>query len=132
LAIVCGVFLLRGSNWARWLLLAWIAFHVVLSAFHNVFELAMHSLLLVVVAYCLFRPRTSAYFLCLQFVIWLGLGILPLRAGEPEPLVKFILEWGKWSTRRTIGCRSFPCASPESRVRQPRPSLDIPPCDPFR
>ena len=36
LAIVCGVFLLRGHNWARWLALAWIAFHVVLSAFHAI------------------------------------------------------------------------------------------------
>ncbi len=62
LAIVCGFFLLRRSNWARWLLLAWIAYHVVLSAFHPPFELAMHSLLLVAVAYFLFRPRAAAYF----------------------------------------------------------------------
>jgi uncharacterized membrane protein len=31
LAIVSGVFMLRGSNWARWLALAWIAFHVAIS-----------------------------------------------------------------------------------------------------
>src|SRR5271166_4504148 len=29
IAIVCGVFLLRGKDWARWLSMAWIAFHVV-------------------------------------------------------------------------------------------------------
>jgi hypothetical protein len=29
LAIVAGVFMLLGRNWARWLALAWIAFHVV-------------------------------------------------------------------------------------------------------
>ena len=62
LAILCGVFMLRGSNWARWLLLVWIAFHVVLSAFHSLFELVIHSLLFAGVAYCLFRPRASAYF----------------------------------------------------------------------
>ena len=62
LAIVCGVFMLRGRNWTRWLLLVWIAYHVVLSAFHSLSELVMHSLLLVVVAYFLFRARTSAYF----------------------------------------------------------------------
>ena len=32
LAIVCGAFMLRGHNWARWLAVAWMAFHVVLSA----------------------------------------------------------------------------------------------------
>ena len=62
LAILCGVFMLRGSNWARWLLLVWIAFHVVLSAFHSLFELVIHSLLFAVVAYFLFRPQASAYF----------------------------------------------------------------------
>jgi len=34
LAILSGVFMLRGRDWARWLALAWIAFHVVVSAFH--------------------------------------------------------------------------------------------------
>jgi len=62
LAILGGVFLLRGSDWARWFLLIWIAYHVILSAFHSMFELIMHGLLLAVVAYFLFRPRVSAYF----------------------------------------------------------------------
>jgi hypothetical protein len=62
LAIVCGVFMLRGSNWARWGLLVWIAYHVILSAFHTLFELLMHGLLFAVVAWFLLRPRASAYF----------------------------------------------------------------------
>jgi hypothetical protein len=62
LAIVGGVFVLRGHNWARWLLTVWIAYHVILSAFHPLFELGVHSLLFAVVAYVLFRPRASAYF----------------------------------------------------------------------
>ena len=62
LAILCGVFMLRGRNWARWLLLVWIAYHVVLSAFHSLSELVMHGLLFAVVAWFLFRPRASAYF----------------------------------------------------------------------
>jgi len=62
LAILGGVFVLRGKNWARWLVLAWIAYHVVLSAFHHFFELAVHAALLAVIAYILFRPRASAYF----------------------------------------------------------------------
>jgi len=61
LAIVAGLFMLRGRNWARWLLLIWIVSHVILSAFHTPFELAIHSLLLLVVAYFLFRPKASAY-----------------------------------------------------------------------
>jgi len=62
IAIVCGVYMLRRSNWARWLALAWIAFHVVLSAFHSRFELAVHGLLCAAVAYFLFRPRATQYF----------------------------------------------------------------------
>jgi hypothetical protein len=31
LAFVSGIFMLRGCNWARWLALAWIAFHVAIS-----------------------------------------------------------------------------------------------------
>ena len=62
LAIVSGVYLLRGHNWARWLTLAWIAFHVVLSAFHSLQGLIMHSLLCAVFAYLLFRPRATRYF----------------------------------------------------------------------
>jgi len=62
LAILCGVFMLRGSNWARWLLLVWIAFHVVLSAVHSLTELVVHSLLFAVIGYFLFRPQAAAYF----------------------------------------------------------------------
>ncbi len=62
LAILCGILILRGSDWGRWLLLAWITYHVILSAFHSPFELAVHSILLVVVAYLLLRPAAAAYF----------------------------------------------------------------------
>ena len=61
-AIVCGVFLLRGHNWARWLALAWIAFHVVVSAFHTWPELAIHCLFCAVIAWLLFRPESGRYF----------------------------------------------------------------------
>lgn len=62
IAILCGVYVLRGSNWARWLALAWIAFHVILSAFHSWFELVVHSLLCAAIAYFLFRPQATQYF----------------------------------------------------------------------
>jgi hypothetical protein len=62
LAIVGGGFMLRGSNWARWLLVAWLGFHVVLSIRHTPIQLAVHTLLFVVVLFFLFRARASAYF----------------------------------------------------------------------
>jgi hypothetical protein len=62
IAIVCGVFVLRGSNWARWGLLVWLAYHVVLSTFHTLSEFLMHSLLLALIAYFLLRARASVYF----------------------------------------------------------------------
>lgn len=62
LAVVGGVFMLCGFNWARWLLVVWIGFHVILSIFHSPFELAVHSLLFAVIAYFLFRPGASGYF----------------------------------------------------------------------
>lgn len=62
MAIVAGVFMLRGANWARWLAIAWIAYHVVLSAFHSVLAAGMHALLLAVFAYFLCRRQGNAYF----------------------------------------------------------------------
>jgi hypothetical protein len=54
--------MLRGRNWARWLLLAWIAYHVALSAFHSLSGVVTHALLFMVIAYFLFRPQVSEYF----------------------------------------------------------------------
>lgn len=60
--IVAGAFMLRGKNWARWLAIAWIAFHVALSAFHELRELAVHAAFAVVIAISLFRPNAENYF----------------------------------------------------------------------
>jgi hypothetical protein len=62
LAIVAGVFMLRGSNWARWLAIAWIAFHVVISFLHSWQEAAFHVVILGVFVCCLFLPQASRYF----------------------------------------------------------------------
>jgi len=62
LAVIGGVFMLCGFNWARWLIMVWLAFHVILSAFHSPVELMIHTLLSVVVAYFLFRAPTGVYF----------------------------------------------------------------------
>src|SRR6476620_7475137 len=62
MAVVGAIFLLRGHNWARWLLVAWLAYHVVLSALHSMPQAIFHAALLAVIAYFLFRPPASAYF----------------------------------------------------------------------
>ena len=62
LAIVCGAFLIKGVNWARWLLIGWMALHVVLSLFHSLSEKAMHVLVLAVIGFLLFRLPAAAYF----------------------------------------------------------------------
>jgi hypothetical protein len=62
LAIVCGVFMLRGANWARWVALAWMALHVVISIFHSLPELALHCLFFTLIAWVLFRPDARRYF----------------------------------------------------------------------
>ena len=62
LAIVCGAFMLRGRNGARWLAIDWMAFHVVLSAFGAFRGLAMHFLVFAAIAWILFRPEARRYF----------------------------------------------------------------------
>lgn len=62
LALAAGVFMFQGQNWARWLALAWMAFHVVISAFHPLRELLVHAALFVVVAWILLRPPAGRYF----------------------------------------------------------------------
>ncbi len=62
LAVVGGIFLLLGRGWARWLLLVWLGFHVVVSAFHSISEFLAHVALLLVIGYVLLRPPVSTYF----------------------------------------------------------------------
>jgi len=62
LAIVSGAFMLRGANWARWLALVWVAYHVLLSARHSMSEMVTHLLLLSVVSFLLLRPDAASYF----------------------------------------------------------------------
>jgi len=61
-AVIAGVFMLRGSNWARWLAVAWIAFHVVVGALHGWVPFAIHVLFLAVIAWFLLRGPAARYF----------------------------------------------------------------------
>lgn len=62
IAVVGGIFLLLGHGWARWLLLAWLALHVLVSAFHSVSETLAHVVLLMIVSYFLLGSGASKYF----------------------------------------------------------------------
>lgn len=62
LQIVGGLFMLRGHNWARWLIVVWILFHIVIAALHSVSQLLFHVAIFSVILFFLFRPRASAYF----------------------------------------------------------------------
>ena len=61
-AAVAGVFILLGHNWARWLAVAWMAFHVAISFFDSISKIAVHAVLLALIAYALFRRDSSTYF----------------------------------------------------------------------
>ena len=61
LAILCGAFMLRGHNWARWLAIAWMTFHVILSAF-AIPAFPIHCVFLAVIAWFLLRPGAARYF----------------------------------------------------------------------
>jgi hypothetical protein len=62
LAIVAGSFMLRGQNWARWLAIVWVAFHVIVGALHSVGQFAFHAALCVVFGYILLRRPAAEYF----------------------------------------------------------------------
>ena len=62
LAVLGGVFALRGANWARWLLVAWMAYHLALGFGHSTSEIASHAILLLVTAIVYFRAPGSTWF----------------------------------------------------------------------
>ena len=62
LALLAGVFLLRGHNWARWLALAWMGFHVILTAFVPLLPFLIHCLFFAAIAWILLRPPAWRYF----------------------------------------------------------------------
>jgi hypothetical protein len=62
LAVLAGVFLLRRSNWARWLAIAWMAFHVAMSVVPPFRGLIVHALFFALIAWLLFRPEAGQYF----------------------------------------------------------------------
>ena len=62
IAIVCGILLLRANSSGRWLSIAWVLSHILISAFNSTSELIAHIVLLVAVSVLLFLPVSSIYF----------------------------------------------------------------------
>ena len=62
LAVVCGLLLFIGINWARWLAIAWLLYHVLLSTLHSTSELITHIVVLIIVSLLLYLPASTAYF----------------------------------------------------------------------
>jgi len=62
LAGAAGALILYGVSWGRWLLIAWMAWHVVLSLGHTPGEVAVHAVFLVLLAFVLFNRQAAAYF----------------------------------------------------------------------
>jgi len=60
-AILGGIYVIRGRNWARWLLAVWMAFHVAISIGQPT-KLVAHLAIFGFIAFLLFRPRASGYF----------------------------------------------------------------------
>jgi len=58
---ISGAGLLMRQKWARWLALAWILFHVGLSLFHPLGELAIHVAFCLMIVYALFCAETSQW-----------------------------------------------------------------------
>jgi hypothetical protein len=59
MAFAGGIFVLRGAAWAKWMLLAWMAYHIYLSLLHSWAEAAMHAVMFGILAFLLFRPSGS-------------------------------------------------------------------------
>lgn len=62
LAIVAAVFLLRGENWARWLTIAWMGFHVAISFLNSWQQAAMHGAILLLFVSILFSRDARGFF----------------------------------------------------------------------
>jgi hypothetical protein len=60
-AIVTGIFLFRGANWARWAALAWIAFHVIISV-PDLGKTLAHVIILAIFTAVLFSRHAGTWF----------------------------------------------------------------------
>jgi hypothetical protein len=62
IGLAAGIFMLKGRNWARWLALAWIAFHVAITAIPPFHGLVVHALIFAGITWILLRSDSAEYF----------------------------------------------------------------------
>jgi len=62
LAVACGILLLCKINWARWIAVAWLLYHVIISSVNSTSEMIAHIVFLIIVSVLLFLPASSRYF----------------------------------------------------------------------
>jgi len=61
-ALVCGLLLLFRINWARWLAIIWLIYHVIIGGLNSTSQMIVHIVFLILVSVLLFLPVSSAYF----------------------------------------------------------------------
>ena len=61
-AIVCGILLLISVNWARWLAIAWLIYHIMISALNSTSEMIAHIVFLLLIVVLLYLPKSSEFF----------------------------------------------------------------------
>ena len=61
-AIVCGFLLFMSIDWARWLAILWLLYHVIIGAFHSTSQMIFHIVILLLVVVLLYLPKSSAFF----------------------------------------------------------------------
>jgi hypothetical protein len=60
--LTAGIFMLRRQNWARWLAIVWMAFHVAVAAFFHFQGLLLHILIFAGITLLLLRADSAGYF----------------------------------------------------------------------
>ena len=61
-AVVAGVFMLRGESWARWLAVVWMAFHVVVGYLNGPQQVLVHAIIFAGITFLLFRADARTWF----------------------------------------------------------------------
>jgi hypothetical protein len=62
LAVTCGIFMLFGFGWARWLFHTWFGHVVFSNVVASPIKLLLPGILFAVAVYCLYRPDARAFF----------------------------------------------------------------------
>lgn len=60
--IVAGVFMLRGHNWARWVAVAWMVFHVWVGYLNGPQQVLVHAIIFAGITFLLFRADARTWF----------------------------------------------------------------------